>query len=296
MLPDLESLRCFEKAAVVLNFRLAAAAVGLSPAAFGDRIRRLEEQLGQRLFVRTTRSVALTPVGLRVLSQARRTLEEARRCLSAVDETLATPCELTVGTRFELGLSWLTPALGPLRKARPERVLHLYFGDSEDLLTRIRRGRLDCAVTSVRLTRWDLRYELLHPEDYVLVARPTLLKKLPLRRADHAESHTLLDLHPDLPLFRYLLDARPPGEQWNFRAIEYLGTIGAVRLRALEGAGVAILPRYFVQRDLADGALRALLPGARLHSDHFRLIWRSGHEHQEEIRRLARELRRIPLR
>jgi DNA-binding transcriptional LysR family regulator len=59
---------------------------------------------------------------------------------------------------------------------------------------------------------------------------------------------------------------------------------------------VAILPRYFVERDLAAGSLRAPLPSARLHSDHFRLIWRAGNEHQEEIRRLARELRRIPLR
>ena len=50
---DLESLRCFERAAVVLNFRLAASAVGLSPAAFGDRIRRLEDQVGERLFART---------------------------------------------------------------------------------------------------------------------------------------------------------------------------------------------------------------------------------------------------
>jgi LysR family glycine cleavage system transcriptional activator len=296
MLPDLESLRCFEKAAVVLNFRLAAAAVGLSPAAFGDRIRRLEEQIGQRLFVRTTRSVALTPVGHRVLAQARRTLEEARRCLSSSEEGQATPFELTVGTRFELGLSWLTPALAPLRQARPERALHLYFGDSEDLLTRIRRGRIDCAVTSVRLTRWDLRYELLHAEDYVLCAQPGLLRSQPLRRSEDAARHTLLDLHPDLPLFRYLLDARPPGEQWNFRGIEYLGTIGAVRYRALEGAGIAILPRYFVKQDLKSGGLSVVLPRATLNSDYFRLIWRSGHEHQEEIRRLAKELRRISLR
>lgn len=296
MLPDLESLRCFEKAAVVLNFRLAAAAVGLSPAAFGDRIRRLEDQLGQRLFVRTTRSVALTPVGHRVLSQARRALEEARRCLASTDQGQSSPFELTIGTRFELGLSWLTPALAPLRQAHPERALHLYFGDSEDLLTRVRRGRVDCAVTSARLTRWDLRYELLHAEEYVLVARPSLLKEVPLRRADDAGRHSLLDLHPDLPLFRYLLDARPPGEQWNFHGIEYLGTIGAVRLRALEGAGVAILPRYFVQEDLSAGTLRGILPRARLHSDYFRLIWRDGHEQEEEIRRLAKELRRIPLR
>ena len=45
MLPDLESLRCFEEAARQLNFRAAAKAVGLTPAALGQRIRRLEEQL-----------------------------------------------------------------------------------------------------------------------------------------------------------------------------------------------------------------------------------------------------------
>ena len=55
MVPDLESLRCFEAGATHLNFRVAAKAVGLSPAALGDRIKRLEDQLDARLFVRTTR-------------------------------------------------------------------------------------------------------------------------------------------------------------------------------------------------------------------------------------------------
>ena len=104
-----------------------------------------------------------------------------------------------------------------------------------------------------------------------------LLRAQPLRRSEDASHHTLLDLHPDLPLFRYLLDARPPGEQWNFRSIEYLGTIGAVRYRALEGAGLAILPRYFVEEDLRVGrAQRGSCRGRKLNSDYFRLIWRSG--------------------
>ena len=48
-----------------LNFRRAARAVGLSPAALSDRIRRLEEQLGESLFQRTTRRVSLTLAGER---------------------------------------------------------------------------------------------------------------------------------------------------------------------------------------------------------------------------------------
>src|SRR5687768_9878652 len=126
MLPDLESLRCFDAAATHLSFRVAASAVALSPAAFGDRIKRLEAQLATPLFQRTTRRVALTPAGHRLLGQARRVLEEARRCQQIVhDDVGAVPYELTIGTRFELGLSWLTPSLRGLGQARPERTLHL---------------------------------------------------------------------------------------------------------------------------------------------------------------------------
>jgi LysR family transcriptional regulator, glycine cleavage system transcriptional activator len=292
MLPDLESLRCFEKAAVTLNFRHAAAAVGLSPAAFGERIRRLEEQVGRRLFVRTTRQVSLTPAGDRLLVRARRALEEARRCLDATDGESKRPFELTIGTRFELGLSWLVPTLAPLGEARPERTLHVYFGDSEDLLPRVRSGGVDCAVSSARITMWYLRYELLHREDYVFVASPSVIAKKNVLRPEDVRHHRLLDLHPDLPLFRYFLDARPAGEPWDFEGIEYLGTIGAVRYRLLEGAGTAVLPRYFVEHELASGALRELMPKTALQHDHFRLIW---HPYEDEIRQLAKELRGIPL-
>ena len=77
---DLESLRCFEAAAVRLSFRAAANQVGLSPAAFSERIRRLEDELGVSLFARTTRRVKLTPAGERLLPQARKALTETQRC------------------------------------------------------------------------------------------------------------------------------------------------------------------------------------------------------------------------
>jgi LysR family transcriptional regulator, glycine cleavage system transcriptional activator len=279
---------------VALNFRRAARAVALSPAALSDRIRRLEEQVGEPLFQRTTRRVSLTVAGERMLPRVRDLLEQARRCLQSSDGD-SPPFELTVGTRFELGLSWLTPALAGLRKERPERTVHLYFGDSDDLLNRIRHGVLDCAVSSVRLSMPGLRYELLHREDYALVASAALLRRHPLKRAADAQKHVLIDNLPDLPLFRYFLDARPPGESWNFAASEFLGAIAAVRYRVLEGAGVAVLPRYFVQQDLARGRLLEPMQRAPLQHDHFRLIWREAHQRDAEIRALAAELRARPL-
>src|SRR5262245_16854594 len=103
-LPDLDSLRCFEAAAQHLHFRSAARSLHLSPTAFSERIRRLEESFDRQLFDRTTRRVALTAAGLKLLPQARRCLDEARRCtLIVADASAALSFELVLGTRFELG-------------------------------------------------------------------------------------------------------------------------------------------------------------------------------------------------
>ncbi|MSP73614.1 MAG: LysR family transcriptional regulator [Myxococcales bacterium] len=293
-MPDLESLRCFEAAAAHGSFRVAAASVGLSPAAFSDRIRRLEELLDVRLFDRSTRSVRITTAGERLLPQARETLENARRCVTVAREDARPPFDLSLGTRYELGLSWLVPALGELRADRPERTLHLQFGDGPDLIEKLERGRLDALVSSTRLTRADLDYALLHEEHYAFVTCKALARSL--LRPEQARTAVLVDTLADLPLFRYFQDARPAEEVWAFADRELVGTIAAVRLRLLAGAGVAVLPRYFIEADLRAGTLSELHRRTPPHSDYFRLIWRRGHRLTPEFQLLATSLRRLPLR
>lgn len=297
MLPDVESLRCFTAAATQLNFRAAARAVGLSPAAFGERIKRLEELLEVRLFERTTRRVTLTPAGERLLPRARRCLDEARACIDAArDQDARAPYALTVGTRFELGTSWLTPALSDLQAARPYRHLHLYFGNTPALLDALRGDTIDCLVTSARLASHGLEYARLHEEGYVFVGSPKLLKDCPLARQEHCKHHTLLELNGTLPLFRYFLDARPGHEVWDFKHVQFLGTIGPVRLRALAGDGVAVLPHYFVKNDLQRKRLARIMPSVKLPMDWFRLVWRRGHARHAQLHDLAGELSALPLR
>src|SRR3954466_8558125 len=139
LLPDLVSLRCFEAAAVALNFRNAARAVALSPAALSDRIHQLEDQVGEPLFLRNTRRVSLTAAGERLLPRAREAIVAAGRCLERSPGG-APPFEMTIGTRFELGLSWLTRAVASLERDRPDRILHLRYGDSEELIAQVRQG------------------------------------------------------------------------------------------------------------------------------------------------------------
>jgi|GEM_PF-278115 len=298
MLPSIESLRCFTTAAKLLNFRAAARSVALTPAAFGQRIKQLEDQLGAPLFHRTTRSVRLTESGLALLPVAERCLLAAADCVrvgSAGQRSMA-PMDVTIGTRHELGLSWILPQLNALTKAQPWLRLHLYFGSGADILGRVRAMEIECCVTSSRLVDPKLESLRLHREDYVFVGGASLLEAKPLRRAKDAEEHTLLDSDVSLSLFRYFRDAPGGGDHLRFAGVVRLGTIEAIRARVLQHAGVAVLPEYLVKKDLAAGRLARILPSVTLLHDYFRLVFRADDPRRATYEKMAEQLAAVPLR
>jgi DNA-binding transcriptional LysR family regulator len=193
-------------------------------------------------------------------------------------------------------MSWLLPALEVLQENRPERRFHLAFGSGKGLMSELEAGGVDAVVSSIRLVGPELETVALHKELYVFVAAPTLLAGQPLRTPDQAPGHKLLDTTAGMPLFRYFLDAWPGPETWTFGDAEFLGTIAAMRHRALSGAGVAVLPRYFVGPDLVSGALVEVVPEVSPLSDVFRLIWRKGHPEAKDLEKLGLELGEFELR
>ncbi len=297
MLPSIESLRCFTAAAKLLNFRAASRSVALTPAAFGQRIKQLEEQLGTPLFQRTTRSVRLTESGLALLPAAERCLLAAADCVrtgSAGSRSLA-PMDVTIGTRHELGLSWILPQLDTLTREQPQLQLHLYFGSGSDLLLRVRTLEIDCAVTSTRFTDPKLDNIRLHREDYVFVGSAKLLRARPLTRAAHAGEHTLVDIDADLSLFRYWRDAPSGGDRLAFGRIVRFGTIEAIRQRVAAGVGVAVLPAYLVRRELRTGAFERVFPSVVPTHDFFRLVFRANDPRRVIYEAIARTMRKKPL-
>lgn len=294
--PPPDSLRCFVQAARLLNFRATARAVGLTPAAVGQRIRQLEDLFGVKLFHRTTRAIVLTEAGLAVLPYAERALEAGAACLQAARGDLGPPAlELTLGTRHELGLSWIVPHLPALRSAHPGLTLHLYFGSGPDLLLRVRTLDIDCAVTSSRLTDPKLDSVRLHEETYAFVGQRKLLEATPLRRVEDAARHVLIDTSEALPLFRYWRDAPGAIDSLAFGSILRIGTISAIRQLLLRGEGLAVLPEYFVKEDLKAKRLVRLFPRVKPLSDSFRLVHRADDPRAAIYAGLAETMRSIPL-
>ena len=291
--PSLESLRCFLAGAKHLNFRQAASEVALTPTAFSQRIKQLEGVLGSLLFHRTTRKVTLTRAGLSLVPVALETIQSAHRCVEVVLQGTEPPVHLTLGTRYELGLSWLLPSILRLEDERPTWEINTYFGSGDDILDQLKSGSVDCVVTSAPVARADWEAQVLHPETYALVGSAELLERLPLDRPDEAVHHTLLDTDRSLPLSRYLIGAHNP--ELPFGQIRFCGTGAAILEMVRAGRGLAVLPEYMITHDLTEGTLRALLPELSVLTDTFRLLYHKDHPLFPMLESLARFLRTQPL-
>src|SRR4029079_1615995 len=115
-LPSLNGLRAFEAAARHLSFTQAASELNVTQTAISHQIRRLEEELGMRLFVRQNRALALTPQAKAYLPGVRAAFNDLRlatdRLLRRDDDHV-----LTVSTLASLAAKWLLPPLTAFQAA-----------------------------------------------------------------------------------------------------------------------------------------------------------------------------------
>ncbi|MDH6111260.1 DNA-binding transcriptional LysR family regulator [Kitasatospora sp. MAP12-15] len=171
-------LRCFVATAETLHFGRAAERLHLAQQALSRDVRTLERLLGRELFVRTTRSVALTPAGEQLLPQA-------RRLLALQDEMLAPAADrpLLVDLNSAVTGEDLTAdrILAAARAADPQaELLARYHGGLAAAARELIAGRLDVSfgcfsglptVLRERLSHLPVRLErlaLMLPQDHPL--------------------------------------------------------------------------------------------------------------------------------
>ena len=271
----------------------AAREVSLTPTAFGQRIRQLEEQLSTKLFERTTRKIELTEAGIALIDEAQEAIEAMRACMEIVHHEVVS-FRFTLGSRFELARSWLAPTLAEMSQVQPEFDIDMYCGSGQDILQRLEAGLVDCIVTSAPVSKSAWQSSVLHPEQYVLVGQAGMLERNPLQTASDCRRHVLVDVDRSLPLTRYVQHA--PGPELVFGSERYLGSGEAMLEFVCAGVGVAVLPEYMVRDRIRSGELIQLLPERHALSDTFRLLWRRGHPLTRAFISFASYLQATPLR
>jgi DNA-binding transcriptional LysR family regulator len=140
-------LRAFLLVAQHRSFSRAAGALFITPSGLSLLIRELENQLGVRLFDRTTRHVALTTSGTELLAVAQRSLQELDGAISHVGRSASeSGVSLSIGTPPLLMANVIAPAIKEFRAHRPHLRFQLFDSDSGTVMQKVQSGALDMGV------------------------------------------------------------------------------------------------------------------------------------------------------
>jgi DNA-binding transcriptional LysR family regulator len=147
---ELRQLQYFVAVAEDASFTKAAAKVHVAQSGVSAQVRRLEAELGQSLFDRSSRAVRLTEVGAAVLPHARAALEAVAGARLAVDElTGLVRGHVAVGMVVACGALDLPPLLADFHRAHPGVEITLSEANSDRLLEALQGGELDMAVVAL---------------------------------------------------------------------------------------------------------------------------------------------------
>ncbi len=166
----LTELRYIVTLAQEQHFGRAADRCNVSQPTLSIAVKKLEEELDTVLFERSKTRVSPTPVGIEVINQAQRVLEQAasiKDIASAGKGQLTSP--LHIGAIFTVG-PYLFPLLIPqLQEIAREMPLYVEEGYTGTLRTRIRQGDLDVILVALPFTEADVVTQSLYEESFVVL-------------------------------------------------------------------------------------------------------------------------------
>lgn len=167
---DLRHLRYFLAVAEELHFGHAAERLHMAQPPLSQQIRRLEEEIGYPLFLRTSRSVKLTPAGKALVDRARRTLHKVDEDLEAVRSVARGEVGvLKVGFVGSAMLTRLPAILGKYRRLYSRVQLHLNEFHTSHLIEALRDGSADVALARDAGSAEDLHVEHAFMEHFIAI-------------------------------------------------------------------------------------------------------------------------------
>jgi DNA-binding transcriptional LysR family regulator len=280
---DVARLEVFLAATRAGGYTAAARTLHVTQSAVSHAIRKLEEGLGRPLVEWQHRRLTLTEEGEYVREVCERVfgdLDQARHVLST--RSPAGTQVVTVGATVEFGTTVLVRKLRPLLDACPW--LHVHFRFRDDLAPLLLRDEIDVAVDCAPHAHRSVVATRLFREKYQIVASPAFLEGRRLKRPVDLESVPVLSLDRDGAWWTNALRSVPGRVRPVLRHIVEVNQVRGMVHAALEGYGVALLPKYTVLGKVSRGDLVALFPRLRLVEDWFCVYQKRGRASRDKNR------------
>ncbi len=254
----LQGMQLYVRVVQAGSFSAAGRQVGLSPASVFRHINALEDMLGTRLLNRTSRKLSMTEAGELYARRVEHILADIQETHAEVTQLQLVPRgTLRVHCRVSLGAQHLAPALPGFLARFPELRIDLQLADrTADLV----QENIDVAIIVGKLEDSSLSVRKLASSPRIVCASSDYLARnaAPQQPKDLAR-HNCLAFRSALgpPIWRFL-------REQELEEVRVSGTLQAdnaevVRVGALAGVGIAMLPEWLIGMDLAEGRLQPLL-------------------------------------
>ncbi|MFY9769666.1 MAG: LysR substrate-binding domain-containing protein [Xanthobacteraceae bacterium] len=278
---DLEDLATFVEVAGAGGVSAAARRLAVSKSIVSRRLVRLESELGVQLLARTTRGAALTEAGVTFRDHAARVCAEIDLARETILPAGDLRGRLRIAAPLSFGPTHLAPVLAQLARRHPR--LHLQCNYS-DRLVDIVGERFDCAIRVGQLGDSTLIARRIAPIRGKLVGSP-----------EYVQEHGAPETPEQLLAHECLMQGT---ETWTFIdgdktiAVHPQGRFKAdnglaLAAAAVAGLGIAALPEFLIEKELASGALVALMNRYPLTEIGIFIVRPPGHHPARKVRVLA---------
>jgi len=288
---NLRDLRYLVSLAEHRHFGRAATECFVSQPTLSTQLRKLEDALGVTLIERSPRRIMLTPAGEDIVARARTILRDVDQLKDAARRTHDPETgSIRLGLFPTLGPYLLPHAVARLRARFPSLELLLVEEKSDELLVRLRDGRLDAALLALPVPDAQLHVESLFREPFVL-AVPSAhanARRRSLRLRD-LRNESLLLLEEGHCLRDHALDvctSAGAAERAGFRAT----SLETLRQMVAAGVGSTLLPQLAIAAPVpASDAIRVLPFAGRAPTRQIGMLWRRSSAMGNLLRGVAAE-------
>ena len=157
---DFLGLQAFLSIAERGSFQRAAAHLNLSQTAISHRMRKLEDELGLKLFARTTREVTLTRAGIDFLPKAQKAIAELEQSFDELKQQGAKRRDrLDIACLPAFAVHYLPPILSRFRETHPSVDVRIFETPSGAIAELVESGEVEFGLSMISTNRWDLDVE-----------------------------------------------------------------------------------------------------------------------------------------
>ena len=267
---EVSALKMFVAVAQRQSFAAVAREFDADPSTISRTIANLEEELGLRLFQRTTRSVTLTEGGEKYLARVEPLVEDLDM---ARDEALTVVAQpqgtLRITASIAFGHYGLVPLIPAMRKSFPGLRFELVLTDRPvDLVSE----RIDLAIRLGDKVRGNVVSTKLFDNRYRVCASPQYVRSnAPIRVPQDLTQHSCLMMRPAAQETNWIArDSDGNIEEVAVRGDVIISSVMALRQCALDGLGPVMLADWMIGADIVSGQLVDLLPDYHMSGAHAR--------------------------